>query len=187
MSDARDPERHDHEHGHGHEPAHEVEPGHHEHVPGHEELELAFDHEHEGLSTARDPAPHGDAPHFGSPPGAQPLTEILLSPPARPSKPPTPPVVEAPPVELTIDGGASMVVAAGKAPVINGVEEHRMRVGCGSATIGMFAKQWKELVDEVVVVDDHITGVLSEHQAGKLLYIPPTGIKIKGRRSTPGR
>jgi hypothetical protein len=62
-----------------------------------------------------------------------------------------------------------------------------MRVGCGSATIGMFAKQWKELVDEVVVVDDHITGVLSEHQAGKLLYVPPTGIKIKGRRSTPGR
>jgi len=29
--------------------------------------------------------------------------------------------------------------------------------------------------------------VLSEHQAGKLLYIPATGIKIKGRRSTPGR
>jgi hypothetical protein len=38
-----------------------------------------------------------------------------------------------------------------------------------------------------VVVDDHITGVLSEHQAGKLLGIPETGIKMKGRRSTPGR
>jgi hypothetical protein len=36
-------------------------------------------------------------------------------------------------------------------------------------------------------VDDHITGVLSEHQAGKLLGIPETGIKMKGRRSTPGR
>jgi hypothetical protein len=90
-------------------------------------------------------------------------------------------------VEMMIDGGASIIVQAGKAPIINGAEESRMRVGCGSATIGMFAKQWKELVDEVVVVDDHITGVLSEHQAGKLLYIPPTGIKIKGRRSTPGR
>ena len=62
-----------------------------------------------------------------------------------------------------------------------------MRVGCGSATIGMFAKQWEGKVDEVVVVDDHITGVLSEHQAGKLLGIPETGIKMKGRRSTPGR
>ena len=62
-----------------------------------------------------------------------------------------------------------------------------MRVGCGSATIGMFAKQWYEHVDEVVVVDDHITGVLSEHQAGRYLDIPPTGIKVQGRRSTPGR
>jgi len=51
----------------------------------------------------------------------------------------------------------------------------------------MFAKQWVDHVDEVVVVDDHITGVLSEHQAGKLLGVPPTGIKILGRRSTPGR
>ncbi len=51
----------------------------------------------------------------------------------------------------------------------------------------MFAQQWYEHVDEVVVVDDHITGVLSEHQAGRYLDIPPTGIRIKGRRSTPGR
>ena len=62
-----------------------------------------------------------------------------------------------------------------------------MRVGCGSATIGMFAQQWYEHVDEVVVVDDHITGVLSEHQAGRYLDIPATGIRVKGRRSTPGR
>src|SRR5690606_18892484 len=47
--------------------------------------------------------------------------------------------------------------------------------------------QWKDLVDEVVVVDDHITGVMSEHQAGKVIGWPPSGIKIKGRRSTPGR
>jgi 6-hydroxynicotinate reductase len=45
-----------------------------------------------------------------------------------------------------------------------------MRVGCGSATIGMFASQWQGLVDEVVVVDDHITGVVSEHQAGKVIW-----------------
>src|SRR6187401_359813 len=91
------------------------------------------------------------------------------------------------PVELTIDGGATVVVQAGRPPVVNGVGEERMRVGCGSATIGMFAKQWHGKVDEVVVVDDHITGVLSEHQAGKVLDIPDSGIKMKGRRSTPGR
>ena len=66
-------------------------------------------------------------------------------------------------------------------------QEERMRVGCGSATIGMFAKQWHGKVDEVVVVDDHITGVLSEHQAGKLLGVRDTGIRMQGRRSTPGR
>jgi 6-hydroxynicotinate reductase len=91
------------------------------------------------------------------------------------------------PVELSVDGGANVVVEAGKAPIVNGQTEERMRVGCGSATIGMFAKQWYGKVDEVVVVDDHITGVLSEHQAGKLLGARETGLKIKGRRSTPGR
>lgn len=91
------------------------------------------------------------------------------------------------PMEVTVDGGAALVIEAGKAPVINGVREERMRVGCGSATIGMFAKQWMGLVDEVVVVDDHITGVLSEHQAGKFLGVRDTGIKMKGHRSTPGR
>lgn len=91
------------------------------------------------------------------------------------------------PVEAEIDGGARIVIEAGKAPIINGQPEHRMRVGCGSATIGMFAKQWLDHVDDVVVVDDHITGVLSEHQAGKFLGVRDTGIKIKGHRSTPGR
>ncbi|MGZ8614213.1 MAG: 6-hydroxynicotinate reductase [Actinomycetota bacterium] len=91
------------------------------------------------------------------------------------------------PVELTVDEGSELVLQAGEPPVINGVVEERMRVGCGSATIGMFAQQWYEHVDEVVVVDDHITGVLSEHQAGRYLDIPATGIRVKGRRSTPGR
>ena len=91
------------------------------------------------------------------------------------------------PVELAIDDGATVVVQAGLAPIVNGMPEERMRVGCGSATIGMFAKQWFGKVDDVVVVDDHITGVLSEHQAGKFLGVKETGIKIKGRKSTPGR
>ncbi|MEZ5931690.1 MAG: 6-hydroxynicotinate reductase [Alphaproteobacteria bacterium] len=90
-------------------------------------------------------------------------------------------------VELTIDGGSSVTVQAGRPPVVDGKTEERMRVGCGSATIGMFASQWKGLVDEVVVVDDHITGVVSEHQAGKVIDWPDTGIHIEGHRSTPGR
>ncbi len=90
-------------------------------------------------------------------------------------------------LELSVDGGVTVIVEAGKAPIVNGQTEQRMRVGCGSATIGMFAKQWMGLVDDVVVVDDHITGVLSEHQAGKFLGVRETGIKMRGHRSTPGR
>ena len=90
-------------------------------------------------------------------------------------------------VELAIDGGAEIVVQAGRAPVVDGVEERRMRVGCGSATIGIFAKQMAERADEVIVVDDHITGVLSEHQAGRCLDMRRSGVRLRGRRSTPGR
>jgi 6-hydroxynicotinate reductase len=91
------------------------------------------------------------------------------------------------PVELEIEGGSSLVVEAGQPPVVDGELEQRMRVGCGSATIGMFAQRWAELVDDVVVLDDHITGVMSEHQAGAVLGVPPSGIKLRGRKSTPGR
>ena len=91
------------------------------------------------------------------------------------------------PLELFIDGGHTVVVQAGQAPIVDGHPERRMRVGCGSATVGIFARQWCGHVDEVIVVDDHITGVLSEHQSGRVLDMPPTGIRVRGRKSTPGR
>lgn len=89
--------------------------------------------------------------------------------------------------ELTVDGGAELRLRAGHAPIIDGEPDTLMRVGCGSATIGMFAIEWRDLVDEVVVVDEHITGVLTEHQAGAVLGMEPSGIALRGRRSTPGR
>jgi NADP-reducing hydrogenase subunit HndD len=65
-----------------------------------------------GLSMTRDPAPDAHTPHGAQAPGAQPLTDILLRPPARPSRIPGPPPVEAPPpIELTIDGEAVSVPA----------------------------------------------------------------------------
>ena len=91
------------------------------------------------------------------------------------------------PLAITIDAGAEMIIQAGEPPIIDGEPEQLMRVGCGSAAIGMFAKQWSDHVDEVIVVDDHITGVLSEHEGGKQLNMKPAGIRIAGRRSTPGR
>ena len=90
-------------------------------------------------------------------------------------------------VELMVDGGARVTVQAGRPPVIDGVAEARMRVGCGSAAIGIFGPQWRDHADEVIVVDDHITGVLTEHQAGRFLDMRPSGVRVRGRRSTPGR
>jgi hypothetical protein len=90
-------------------------------------------------------------------------------------------------VELEVEEGSKLVVQAGSAPVIDGNQEERMRVGCGSAAIGIFAQQWFGHVDEVIVVDEHITGMLSEHQAGRFLGMEPSGIRVRGRRSTPGR
>jgi hypothetical protein len=90
-------------------------------------------------------------------------------------------------VAFSIEGGSEVLIQAGRAPVVNGVEEKRMRVGCGSATVGIFAEQLLGKADEVVVVDDHITGVLTEHQAGRCLDMRPSGIRMHGRKSTPGR
>ncbi len=65
-----------------------------------------------GLSMTRDPAPDANSPHAGQAPAAQPLTEIVLQPPARPSRPPVAPVRETPPpVELVVDGVAVSVPA----------------------------------------------------------------------------
>jgi predicted molibdopterin-dependent oxidoreductase YjgC len=59
----------------------------------------------DGLSIDRDPAPDARTPHAGQDAAPQPLTDILLTPPARASRPPTAPVIEAPPaISLTIDG-----------------------------------------------------------------------------------
>ena len=90
-------------------------------------------------------------------------------------------------VELQVEGGSSLLVGAGRPPTIDGRTEQLMRIGCGSAAVGMFASSWCDLVDEAVVIDAHITGVLTEHQAGKVLHMKPSGIQMEGQRSTPGR
>src|SRR5262249_21099405 len=68
------------------------------------------------------------------------------------------------PVELEIESGARLSIAAGRAPIVNGVEEKRMRLGCGSATIGIFAQQWHGHVNEVGVVHHHLPHALTATQ-----------------------
>ncbi len=90
-------------------------------------------------------------------------------------------------VKLRVEGGRRLEVRLGEAPVIDGVPVGKMRVGCGSATLGLFAPILREAADEVIVLDSHLTGVLTEHPAGRHLGLRPSGVRIRFRRSTPGR
>lgn len=89
-------------------------------------------------------------------------------------------------VTLKVDDNI-MELQVGQPPVINGVEDRKMRVGCGSATIGMFAACLKEAADEVIILDYHIVGLLSEHMAGEAVGMNWSGVTPNARRSTRGR
>ena len=91
------------------------------------------------------------------------------------------------PVKLKIKGGSRLELQVGQIPIINGREADKMRVGCGSATLGLFAGLFKESADEVIVLDSHLTGLMSEHAAGRFVGAKPSGVKLKFRISTPGR
>jgi NAD-dependent dihydropyrimidine dehydrogenase PreA subunit len=96
-------------------------------------------------------------------------------------------VANAKPVKLRIEGGSRLEIQVGRPPVINGETPTNMRVGCGSATMGLFAPLLKEAADDVVVLDSHLTGLMSEHAAGRFVGAKTSGIKLKFRQSTPGR
>jgi len=91
------------------------------------------------------------------------------------------------PVRLTVEGGARLELQVGLAPVVDGKEASRMRVGCGSATMGLFAPLFKGAADEVIVLDSHLTSLMSEHAAGRFVGARPTGVRLRFRQSTPGR
>jgi len=90
-------------------------------------------------------------------------------------------------VTLKIDKGATLDLQVGKRPIINGKEDERMRIGCGSATVGLFARQLSQVVDEVIVLDYHVVGLLSEHLAGEDVGMTWSGCVPNARKSTRGR
>lgn len=90
-------------------------------------------------------------------------------------------------VELTVDKKIKLKLCRGKAPVINGVEETRMRIGCGSATVGLFADLMKECVDECIVIDHHVIGLFTEHLAGAEVGAAWSGVIPNATKSSRGR
>lgn len=91
------------------------------------------------------------------------------------------------PIKLRIKDGARLELQVGQPPVINGEPGKKMRVGCGSATTGIFASMFVEAADEVLVLDSHITGQLSRHVAGQVAGAKPSGVDVVFPMSTPGR
>lgn len=90
-------------------------------------------------------------------------------------------------VTLKVNKKITVTVQHGNAPIINGVQESVMRIGCGSATIGLFADRMKEAVDECIVIDHHVVGLLSEHLAGREVGLTWTGVVPNATRSSAGR
>ncbi|MCF8128533.1 MAG: 4Fe-4S binding protein [Deltaproteobacteria bacterium] len=90
-------------------------------------------------------------------------------------------------VRVTVKGGGKLELQVGHSPVINGESPTNMRVGCGSATLGLFAPLLKAAADEVIILDSHITSLMSEHAAGRFVGAQPSGVKLKFPMSTPGR
>lgn len=91
------------------------------------------------------------------------------------------------PVRLAVSRGARLEIQVGRPPVIDGQTPSSMRVGCGSATLGLFAPLLRAAADEVIILDSHLTSLMSEHAAGVFAGAAPSGLKLKFRMSTPGR
>lgn len=90
-------------------------------------------------------------------------------------------------VELKVEKGSALKIQVGNAPIIDGQEDSKMRVGCGSATIGMFAEPLSKVVDEAIILDHHVIGLLSEHMAGQEVGLSYSGVVPIGTKSTRGR
>ena len=90
-------------------------------------------------------------------------------------------------VKLRVENGGILELQVGCRPIIDEQEDTTMRVGCGSATIGLFARYLKGVVDEAIILDHHIIGLFSEHRAGEEVGMAYSGVIPTGRKSTRGR
>lgn len=95
------------------------------------------------------------------------------------------------PVTLSTESVKELIIQHGKAPIIDGVQAERMRIGCGTVGASSFTlEKWnsKEFIDEVITIDYDVTSLMSAHTTSGLRYgFKPTGITPVGTYSSPGR
>ncbi len=89
-------------------------------------------------------------------------------------------------VELNIEKGKKIKIQVGKAPSIDGVVAEKMRPTCGGG-VGGISPLFKGVVDEVIIPDANVTGLMSHHPGGREAGFTPSGIYPVGTPSTPGR
>lgn len=88
-------------------------------------------------------------------------------------------------VSLQVQGGAELEIGIGCHPNINGETVNAGTFGCGGSVGKLFSRHLLKVLDECIMLDMGITGQLSEHHAA--LGAKPSGIKVLGKMSTPGR
>lgn len=89
-------------------------------------------------------------------------------------------------VELQIEKGKKIEIQVGEAPVIDGIVAKQMRPACGS-TVGSLSWVFKGVVDELIILDGAITGLMTEHVGSEEVGLRYSGITPIGKKSTPGR
>ena len=89
-------------------------------------------------------------------------------------------------VDLQIEKGKKIEIQVGQTPVIDGIVAKRMRPACGSQ-VGSLSWVFKGIVDELVILDGAITGLMTEHVGSEEVGLPYSGIAPIGKKSTPGR
>jgi 6-hydroxynicotinate reductase len=89
-------------------------------------------------------------------------------------------------VRLEIERGKTIEIQVGEAPVIDGILAAKMRPACGSQ-VGSLSWVFKGVVDELIILDAAITGLMTEHVGSEEADLPRSGITPIGSKSTPGR
>lgn len=90
------------------------------------------------------------------------------------------------PVELDIEKGSKIKIRVGEPPSIDGVVTEKMRPTCGGG-VGGISPLFKGIVDEVIIPDSNVTGLMSLHPGGQEAGFKFSGITPIGTPSTPGR
>lgn len=90
-------------------------------------------------------------------------------------------------IKLKVRHGPELELQVGKAPVIDGQKNEMMGVGSGSAAMATFASYFFDAADEVIVFDHLVTGVFTEHLAGRMMNKPRSGISLNFFYGTSGR